>query len=176
LFFLLYCASAAPRVCLEPLASHIPGDDRQAAVDGVRDDLEEVAAHFTRGPVVALHHQPWKYRPRLGQDDLLHLLGLLQIGRHLPLSFNRLQQAAQQWCDGRRDEEDSDVAWLPLHLDGFLAESDAAWPLHFPKQTPRGLSVFDFGAAFSIPDKRSCGMKVLEGAYLSLRNPENPRN
>jgi hypothetical protein len=41
---------------------------------------------------------------------------------------------------------------------------------------PRGLSVFDFGAAFSIPDKRSCGIEVLEGAYLPLRNPENPRN
>jgi hypothetical protein len=58
----------------------------------------------------------------------------------------------------------------------ILAESDAAWPLHSPKPAPRGLSVFDFGAVFSIPDKRSRGIEVLEGAYLPLRNPENPRN
>jgi hypothetical protein len=47
----------------------------------------------------------------------------------------------------------------------------------FPKGgTPRGLSMVDFGAAFSIPDKRSRGTEVLEGAYLRLRNPQNPRN
>jgi hypothetical protein len=55
---------------------------------------------------------------------------------------------------------------LPLHLDGFLAESCAAWPLHFPKPAPRGLSVSDFGVAFSIPDKRSHGIEDLEGAHL----------
>jgi hypothetical protein len=32
--------------------------------------------------------------------------------------------------------------------------------------------VFDLGAAFSIPDKRSRGIEVLEGAYLPLRNPK----
>jgi len=65
---------------------------------------------------------------------------------------------------------------LTKTLDGFLAESDVAWPLHFPKPAPRRLSVFDFEAAFSISDKRSNGTEVLEGAYLPLRNPENPRN
>jgi hypothetical protein len=65
---------------------------------------------------------------------------------------------------------------LTMTLDGFLAESDAAWPLPYPKQAPRGLSVFDFGGTFSIPDKWSRGTEVLEGAYLPLRNPENPRN
>ena len=68
--------------------------------------------------------------------------------------------------------------WLMLTMtrDGFLAESYAAWPLHSPKPATRGLLVFDFGAAFSIPDKWSSGTEVLEGAYLPLRNPENPRN
>jgi hypothetical protein len=36
--------------------------------------------------------------------------------------------------------------------------------------------VFDFGAAFSIPDKRLCAIKALEGAYLPLPNPENTGN
>jgi hypothetical protein len=65
---------------------------------------------------------------------------------------------------------------LTMTRDGFLAESYAAWPLHSPKPATRGLLVFDFGAAFSIPDKWSSGTEVLEGAYLPLRNPENPRN
>ena len=65
---------------------------------------------------------------------------------------------------------------LTMTRDGFLAESYALWPLHSPKPAPRGLSMFDFGAAFSIPNKRSRGTEVLEGAYLPLRNPQNPRN
>jgi hypothetical protein len=60
-------------------------------------------------------------------------------------------------------------------LAAYMASS-AAWPLHFPKATPCGLLVFDFGAAFSILDKRSRGAEFLEGAYSPLRNPESPRN
>src|SRR6202035_4490314 len=65
---------------------------------------------------------------------------------------------------------------LPLPLHVFLGEPYAAWPLQSPRPAPRGLSVFDFGIAFSIPDKRSRGTKVFEGVNLPLRNPENPRN
>lgn len=69
-----------------------------------------------------------------------------------------------------------DVPRLPLHLGEFRTESDAAWPPHFQKPAPCRLPVFDLGTAFSIPDKRSRGTEVLEGAYFPLRNPENPRN
>ena len=44
------------------------------------------------------------------------------------------------------------------------------------KRAHRGLLVFDFGGAFSIPDKGSRGTELLEGAYLPLRNPENTRD
>jgi len=76
----------------------------------------------------------------------------------------------------RHELYDRNPRCLTMTRDGFLAESYAAWPLHFARPAPRGLSVFDFGRAFSIPDKRSRGTEILEGAYLPLRHPENPRN
>jgi hypothetical protein len=35
--------------------------------------------------------------------------------------------------------------------------------------------VFDFGEAFSIPDKRSRGIQVLGGTYLPLRDPKTKK-
>ena len=56
--------------------------------------------------------------------------------------------------------------------DEFLVEAYADWPLHSPKPAPVGLSVFDLGAAFSIPDKRSRWTEVLRGAYIPLPIPK----
>ena len=60
-------------------------------------------------------------------------------------------------------------------FNGFLAESYAAWPLHFPKLARRELSVFDFGAAFSILDKLAAQAKSLVGRLSSVAQSRKPK-
>ena len=65
----------------ETLSCHIAGDDEQASVGFVGDDLKEVATHLAGTAVLALNDESGKACTRLGKHDLLYLLRLPHVIR-----------------------------------------------------------------------------------------------
>ena len=97
--------------CLQTPSVYIAGHNQQAAVRPVGNDLEEIAAHFTGRPVLALDHHPGNRGSRFGQNHLPHFLGLLHVQSHLPLTANRVQQPAlQKNHDHQHQEQIRDLA------------------------------------------------------------------
>jgi hypothetical protein len=80
----------------QAFAGDVAGDDEEAAVGGIGDDLEEVAANFEGGAIFAFDGEAREDGAGFGEDDLLDFLGLLDVEGEAALIADGVEEAAEQ--------------------------------------------------------------------------------